>query len=282
MDAALPALTEMPSPQFVMSGDGRRIATYSWGDESGPTVLCVHGFASSCRDNWVGTGWVRDLTRAGFRVLGVDQRGHGASDKPHEASAFSMDALVDDIATVLDTYLLDTVSYAGYSLGARVGWQVAVQLPVHVERAVLGGIPDGRPLARLQIEQARAYAEHGTPVEDAVTGNYVTLAERVHGNDLRALVALAEGMRLGDADPDPTHPPRTAHPVRHRQRRRDPAAVASTGRCHAERHVPRVARPTPLQRAGLARVPSGGGRVLHGIAVGSRHPQPLVPCCARP
>ena len=179
MTAAIPALTEMPSPQYVMSADGRRIATYVWGDEDAPTVMCVHGFASSCRDNWVNTGWVRDLTRAGFRVLGVDQRGHGGSDKPHEATAFGMDALVNDLVTVLDTYLLDTVHYAGYSLGARVGWQLAVQMPHHIDRAVLGGIPDGRPLARLQIEQARAYADHGTPVEDPVTRNYVTLAERV-------------------------------------------------------------------------------------------------------
>ena len=207
MNAAVPALTEMPSPQYVMSADGRRIATYLWGDEDAPTVLCVHGFASSCRDNWVDTRWVRDLTRAGFRVLGVDQRGHGASDKPREPTAYGMDALVDDLVGVLDTYLLDTVLYAGYSLGARVGWQVAVQVPDRIERAVLGGIPDGRPLARLRIEQARAYAEHGTPVDDPVTRNYVTVAERVAGNDLRALVALAEGMRLGDADPDPEHPP---------------------------------------------------------------------------
>ena len=207
MDAALPALTEMPSPQFVMSADGRRIATYVWGEEDAPTVFAVHGFASSCRDNWVSTGWVRDLTRAGFRVLGVDQRGHGASDKPHDAAAYGMDALVGDLVTVLDTYLLDTVLYAGYSLGARVGWQLAVQVPHHVERAVLGGIPDGRPLARLQIDQARAYAEDGIPVEDPVTKNYCTLAERVADNDLLALVALAEGMRLGDADPDPSNPP---------------------------------------------------------------------------
>jgi pimeloyl-ACP methyl ester carboxylesterase len=207
MDAAIPALIEMPKPKFVMSAEGRRIATYLWGDDAAPTVLCVHGFASSCRDNWVSTGWVRDLTRAGYRVLGVDQLGHGASDKPHDAGEYGMDALVADLVTVLDTYLLDRVLYAGYSLGARVGWQLAVQAPEHVERAVLGGIPDGRPLARLQIEQARAYAERGTPVEDQVTRNYVTLAERVDGNDLLALIALAEGMRLGDADPDPANPP---------------------------------------------------------------------------
>ena len=93
-------------------------------------------------------GWVRDLTRAGFRVLGVDQRGHGASDKPHDARDYTMDALVADLLTVLETYLLDSVLYAGYSLGGRVGWQLLVDAPDRVTRAVLGGIPDGRPLAR--------------------------------------------------------------------------------------------------------------------------------------
>jgi pimeloyl-ACP methyl ester carboxylesterase len=205
--SALP-LTEMPSPQYVMSAEGHRIATYTWGDDgAADTVFCVHGFASSTRDNWVNTGWVRDLTRAGYRVLAVDQRGHGASDKPHDPRDYTMPALVGDLVAVLDTYLLDEVMYAGYSLGGRVGWQLLVDVPHRVTRAVLGGIPDGRPLARVDIEQARAYIERGIPVQDKVTQNYVTLAERVPGNDLGVLVALAEGMRLGDADPDPERPP---------------------------------------------------------------------------
>ena len=201
-------ITEMPDPQYVMSEDGFRIATYTWGEEDAPVVLCVHGFASSCRDNWVNTGWVRELLRAGFRVLGMDQRGHGSSEKPYVAGDYAMDVLVADIRVVLDTYLIDTVRYAGYSLGARVGWHAAVSMPDRIERAVLGGIPDGRPLGRLDIAQAKAFVEHGTEVSDPVTRNYVTLAERVPGNDLRALVALAEGMRYGDADPDLGDPPR--------------------------------------------------------------------------
>jgi pimeloyl-ACP methyl ester carboxylesterase len=208
MDALSPlARTEMPTPTYIMSAEGYRIATYAWGEPDADTVLCVHGFASSCRDNWVETGWVRALTRAGYRVVGVDQRGHGASDKPHDPLAYSMSAFVADLVAVLDTYLVDGARYVGYSLGARVGWQLAVDAPEHVSRAVLGGIPDGRPLGRLRIEQARAYAEHGIPVEDPVTQNYVRLAERVRDNDLRALIALAEGMRFGDADPDPERPP---------------------------------------------------------------------------
>ena len=96
----------------------------------------------------------------------------------------------------------------GTRSAAGSGWQLLVDAPDRVSRGVLGGIPDGRPLARLKIDEARAYAESGIPVADRVTQNYVTLAERVPGNDLGVLVALAEGMRLGDADPDPARPPR--------------------------------------------------------------------------
>ncbi|WP_460772599.1 alpha/beta fold hydrolase [Microbacterium sp. GXF7504] len=206
--SVIPELTQMPDPVYVMSSDGHRIATYTWGDDADPTVLLVHGFASSTRDNWVNTGWVRDLLRAGRRVLAMDQRGHGASDKPHDAREYALAQLAGDVETVLDTYLLDEAVYVGYSLGARVGWEVARAEGDRIPRVVLGGVPDGVPLSRLDLDQARAFALHGTPVEDRVTQNYVQLIERVGGNDLRALLAIAEGLRSsGAADPDPAHAP---------------------------------------------------------------------------
>jgi hypothetical protein len=73
---------------------------------------------------------------------------------------------------------------------------------------VLGGVPDGIPLARLDLDQVQAHAEHGTPVTDAVTQNYIRLTERVAGNDLRALLAIAGGLRASkQIDPDATHAP---------------------------------------------------------------------------
>ncbi|WP_204964890.1 alpha/beta fold hydrolase [Microbacterium dextranolyticum] len=198
----------MPDPQFIMVGDGLRIATYSWGDESDPVAVVVHGFASSTKDNWVATGWVRDLLRSGFRVIGIDQRGHGASDKPHNSSDYDLRQMARDVETVLDTYLVDDAVYVGYSLGARVGWEVLQDIAGRIPRAVLGGVPDGIPLARLDIGQVQALIEHGTPVEDRVTQNYIQLTERVPGNDLRALLAIANGMRESKTiDPDPTHAP---------------------------------------------------------------------------
>ncbi|MEN2738797.1 alpha/beta hydrolase [Microbacterium sp. X-17] len=212
MTDALTQLTQLPDPRYVMAEDGMRIATYTWGEEEAPVVVLVHGFASNARDNWVETGWVRDLLRAGYRVLALDQRGHGASDKPRDPRAYELRLLARDVEIVLDTYLVDTARYVGYSLGARVGWEVTLDLTDRIERAVLGGVPDGVPLARLDLAQVRAYVDDGIPVQDPVTQNYIRLTERVRGNDTRALLAIAEGMRSsGTADPDPRRAP--AQPV---------------------------------------------------------------------
>ncbi|MGT2425787.1 alpha/beta fold hydrolase [Amnibacterium kyonggiense] len=193
-------------PKRVMASDGVPIATYDLGDPDGPVVLAVHGFASSAYANWIATGWVRELNRAGYRVIAVDQRGHGSSGKPHDPSAYSMGRLVQDVLTVLDAYLVDEAVHVGYSLGARVGWHAALGGPQAITRAVLGGIPDGDPLTRFRLDEARARIEHGEAVQDRLTQAYLTMAEAVPGNDLTALVALVEGMRGGE-QPDPAHPP---------------------------------------------------------------------------
>ncbi|KJL17313.1 Non-heme bromoperoxidase BPO-A2 [Microbacterium azadirachtae] len=208
MPESLADLTRMPQPQFIEAGEGVAIATYVWGDLEGPVVLIVHGFASSTRDNWVLTGWIRMLQQAGYGVLGVDQRGHGASEKPHEAAGYNVRTLAADVEQVLDTYLVDDAFYVGYSLGARVGWQVLRDLGDRIPRAVLGGVPDGIPLGRLDLDQVRRFIDDGTPVTDRVTQNYIALTERVPGNDLSALIALAQGMRESDSmDPDPATAP---------------------------------------------------------------------------
>ncbi|WP_328796742.1 alpha/beta fold hydrolase [Marisediminicola senii] len=199
-------LPGMPDPVFVMSAEGYRLATYEFGGPDAPVVFAVHGFASSAFANWQATGWIRELTRAGFRVVTLDQRGHGASDKPHDPGAYTMEALVDDVLAVRDAYLLDEMAFVGYSLGARVGWHAAVELHVHITRAVLGGIPDGDPLTRFDVAAARAFIADGTPIVDRLTATYLEMAGGMRGNDLSALVSLVEGMR-GGPQPDAANPP---------------------------------------------------------------------------
>src|SRR5690606_16317268 len=58
------------------------------------------------------------------------------------------------------------------------------------------------------VDQVCRYAEDGTPVTDPDTLSYIALAERVSGNDLYALLALAEGMRDSQSiEPDGMHAP---------------------------------------------------------------------------
>ncbi|GAA3935818.1 alpha/beta fold hydrolase [Microbacterium soli] len=209
MTDLLADLTRMPAPQFVEVGEGVALATYSWGQPDAPVVVLVHGFASSTADTWLHTGWVRMLKDEGFRILGIDLRGHGASEKPHDGAGYAVGSLAHDVEAVLETFLIDEALYVGYSLGARVGWQVLQDLGDRIPRGVLGGVPDGIPLDRLDVDQVCRYADEGVPVTDPDTLDYIALAERVPGNDLHALLALAEGMRGSQAvDPDPAHAPR--------------------------------------------------------------------------
>ncbi|MGN6743563.1 MAG: alpha/beta fold hydrolase [Amnibacterium sp.] len=200
------AVARAPEPRFVVAPDGVRLATYDSGDPDGPVVLAVHGFASSASANWYATGWVRELARAGRRILSFDQRGHGRSDKPHDPDAYSMAILVADVQAVLDTYLAADVAFVGYSLGARVGWHTALEAPHLIDRAVFGGIPDGDPLTRFRVDAARAFVADGSPVGDRLTEAYLRMASGIPGNDLAALIALVEGMRGGE-QPDPANPP---------------------------------------------------------------------------
>lgn len=199
-------LPEAPAPRRVMADDGVAIACYEWGEPDAPVVFAIHGFASSAWGNWHVTGWTRDLTRAGLRTIAIDQRGHGASDKPHAPNSYTMERLVADALTVLDSYLVDDFALLGYSLGARVGWQLALEVPQRLRRGVLGGIPGGDPLTSFRLDEARAFAGGGPRSGDALTMIYLDMASTMPGNDLAALISLVEGMR-GGTQPDPANPP---------------------------------------------------------------------------
>ena len=189
-----------------------------------------------------------------------------------------MDLLVTDVLTVLDTFMLDEVDYVGYSLGARVGWHAARFMPTRIDRAVFGGIPDGDPLTRFRVDEARAFVQSGTPVTDALTGAYLKMAGAIRDNDLEALIALVEGMRDGP-QPHAANAPeqrvlfatgsedrfsrrrgRWPRPPRTRRSSRSPAATTSTRPPPGRSGMPRSsswACPAPTERGAGHRPGSG-------------------------
>src|SRR5260370_4294784 len=119
--------------------DGVRLHYELHGPETGAPVLLVHGFASDYQLNWVGTRWQETLVGASYRVIGLDCRGHGQSDKPHDPAAYAIDVLAADVRRLLDELQLPSVRYLCYSIGARIWLQSALDFPDRLYRAVIGG-----------------------------------------------------------------------------------------------------------------------------------------------
>jgi pimeloyl-ACP methyl ester carboxylesterase len=173
--------------------DGVRLHYEVHGPERGAPLVVVHGFASDYRLNWVGTRWQEALTTAGFRVFGLDCRGHGHSDKPHDSAAYAIGIMGRDVTRMLDHLEVPSAGYLGYSMGARIGLQVVMDSPSRVTRAVLGGIG-----ASGSIRSADAIAEaflHGEPGGDPIAQSFYRFASARPTNDLKALAACIKGLQ---------------------------------------------------------------------------------------
>ena len=104
----------------------RKISYDLVGDEGAPVVLMVHSLAA---DMGLWAEQVPALIRAGFRVLRMDLRGHGASSSL--PGAYTIDALADDLVLLLDFLGIKTCHYLGLSIGGMIGQSFAIH---HAER----------------------------------------------------------------------------------------------------------------------------------------------------
>ncbi|MDE1196682.1 MAG: alpha/beta hydrolase [Pseudomonas sp.] len=89
----------------------------------GAPVLLVHGLGSSCLD-WE---YQIPVLAARYRVIVVDVRGHGRSDKPRER--YSIPGFSADIEALLEHLQLGPVHLVGLSMGGMIGFQLAVEQP---------------------------------------------------------------------------------------------------------------------------------------------------------
>jgi pimeloyl-ACP methyl ester carboxylesterase len=132
-------------PDSVTAADGTRLHVIELGPADGPVVLAAHGFASSATGNWITTGWERPLTDAGYRFVAFDLRGHGESGRPSDPSDYRLTTLADDALRVLDAVGAERAHWLGYSLGARIGLEVARQTPDRLITLNLGGAASSDP-----------------------------------------------------------------------------------------------------------------------------------------
>ncbi|HEX3162913.1 MAG TPA: alpha/beta fold hydrolase [Pseudolabrys sp.] len=163
---------------------------------AGDPIVLVHGFASNKEVNWVHPGWVATLTRDGRRVIALDNRGHGASGKPYEPSAYHSATMADDVRALLDHLKIERADVMGYSMGARVTAFLAVRHHGRVRSVILGGLGIrlvdgvGLPVSIADALEAPSLDDVRDP-----TGRVFRIFADQTKSDLRALAACIRGSR---------------------------------------------------------------------------------------
>lgn len=123
------------APSGFVENDGVRIHYEVEGQ--GPPVVLLHGWTGSIED-WRLFGAVDGLKDA-YRLILIDARGHGQSDKPHDQTAYVLEKQVGDINAVLDELGIDKAHFFGYSMGGRLGWALAKYAPDRVASLIIVG-----------------------------------------------------------------------------------------------------------------------------------------------
>ncbi len=184
----------------LTTDDGIRIAYDTWGNSgTEPTIVLHHGFAADAAANWVRPGIVDGLAPLGRRILALDARGHGRSDKPHDKARYGEDRMARDLMQLVDHLGLAEYDLVGYSMGGMVSARTGA-VDARIRRLVLGGIggatvePDlvARQVRRMGRVVEALEADDDATVTDA-SGRAFRAFARSTGADLRALAAVARG-----------------------------------------------------------------------------------------
>jgi pimeloyl-ACP methyl ester carboxylesterase len=115
---------------FKARGDNVEIQVAEW-EGAGETVLCIHGLTSNCRSFDVVAGGLTPR----HRVLAMDLRGRGLSDKPD--TGYSIDHHCRDIAAVAADLGLEIFHLLGHSLGAYIALAYAARHQDQVKGLIL-------------------------------------------------------------------------------------------------------------------------------------------------
>jgi pimeloyl-ACP methyl ester carboxylesterase len=189
----MPALPS-PLPMQTFPSSGVDIAYFDTGE--GDPVLCIHGFASTAHINWTYPGWVETLTKAGRRVIALDNRGHGGSAKLYDPAQYHTTLMAEDARALLDHLGIEQTVVLGYSMGSRITAFLAQRHPDRVSAAIMGGLGiklvDGVGLPESIAEALEA--ETLEEVTDPQGRMFRAFAMQTR-SDRRALAACIRGSR---------------------------------------------------------------------------------------
>jgi esterase len=144
------ATDHTPQDQYL-NADGLRLHYLEWGSGTAPAMLLLHGFSGHAH-TW--DAFAQAMCGE-YRVLALDQRGHGDSAWAKDG-AYTVDDHASDIAAFHDHLMLDPVVLIGLSMGGRNALMFAAIHPGKVEKLVIVDI--GPDIDRRGAERVRRMA----------------------------------------------------------------------------------------------------------------------------
>jgi pimeloyl-ACP methyl ester carboxylesterase len=180
----------------MQSFDSDGVQIFYLDEGEGEPILLIHGFASNIAANWIDPGWVRTLTAAGRRVIALDNRGHGKSEKLYEPERYGAPEMAEDARRLLDHLGIDRVDVLGYSMGARITAFLVFAYPERVRSVIFGGL--GIHMVRGMVGAGPLAKALEAPRLEDVTNDtarsFRVFAEQTK-SDLKALAACMRGPR---------------------------------------------------------------------------------------
>jgi pimeloyl-ACP methyl ester carboxylesterase len=138
----------MPEPIMIKAkGDGIKIQLAVWGGK-GKQILCIHGITANSRF-W---DCLASALASHHRVIAMDLRGRGLSDKP--LTGYSMEHHCKDVLALMNDQGLERSVLMGHSLGAFISLVFAAQYPQRVDRLIL--VDGGGKLSETQMAKVFA------------------------------------------------------------------------------------------------------------------------------
>lgn len=163
-------------------------------------ALLIHGFASNLAVNWRQPSWFGALLESGRRVIAIDNRGHGESEKLYDPADYHCRLMARDAVNLLAHLGVARADVIGYSMGARIAAYVALDAPRRVRRLILGGLGD-RLVTGAGLPENLAEAMEAPSLDDLADPTqrlFRAFADR-NGADRRALAACIRGARQAPA-----------------------------------------------------------------------------------
>jgi pimeloyl-ACP methyl ester carboxylesterase len=117
----------MATPTMVdIDANGLSFETLIAGPDDGETVILLHGYPQSAA-SWQQT--MEWLDGSGFRAIAPNLRGYSPGANPRDASAYSMDLLVDDVIGIADALGVGRFHLVGHDWGGGLAWSLAGSHP---------------------------------------------------------------------------------------------------------------------------------------------------------